>query len=1178
MKVLKYVLLFLLPIHLSAQNFFVEPRMTFIQKPTEVLSDMTFNGSTSVAAMQTAIDAKRVSFPNNIIRITLSGIFTVTTVPLQISDRMILLLNDATIIAASNATATSLISVVNGHYISITALGTSTLNGNNLNLTGITITNSGKTHIDKLNIQNCNSGGVSYTGAGAVVYADAGSVTRCSITNCSAFGIYTINSFNFICTDNAVQSCGIGISVNSDYAGIANNSLIGCTTGLYVAGQYDAVAYNTVDNCTTGISVNHATSEALISHNTLKNNATGLNLACGVARIYYNTFQNNTNAFSGSGANTTHVFCNSGVGLTDVSSKGCVYFNPPLIGNQHTDLIKSGKTRVDITLTSGSISSIRKALDNAHVANPTAVVVAHLNGDFVTTGTTDSLLVKENECILLTGSISNGSGNAPSVLYFKDSNIISSFSGGTIDGENLNGSTALVYITGSANVVLDNVNVLNSAGQGITKRDSYSPTYLRGCFVDNSTSRNIWQLASKRLIAFSNTSTNSVYDGLDFDAYTSNSVAINNTLNSNKRNGVFIEEGAKNHIVMSNTANYNVSPGIAFYNMAVANLHSSQNLIANNVCNFNNRGVQLNALSTDRSTSDNVIFNNTCNNNTDVGVGGIYNATNVQNNYIALNSIQNNTNGPFYATRDYVSNTDWNLNGITPIEVSTAKTSSSLALTAYNVVTVLNGGTLTINGSTMINTLRIERGGKVTNSSSLTAARFTINSDASGTGTFTDTNVNGGLTVTGMATVNQSLQHAGGLRTWYMTPPVASAAPSGMSSIKGFDEPTFTWSAHTPTMQAKTGYMVNPAAAANDISFTGTLNTGDQNVALTSRTGIANKAGFNLIGNPYPSFLDWKQVYDYTANAGSTYPNRLVMRSSTLWYRTKSGTYSFCTVNGSSGIGSPATASRNIPPMQAFWVRAVAGGGTLTLKNSMRLHESTTNVLKAPSTRSIGDPLLRLQVSNGINTDEAVLHFSENATNGLDDYDSPKMSNDNSAIPEILTTVEGEKMVINSLNSIPMDQPIGLGFVPGNATSFTIKANEVTNIPSVIKLILRDNVTLAETDLTDGVAVYAFGPAETSADRFSILFRSPGVATNLEKASKEYLMVYSNTSKQLTISIDETLQNGLLVSVYNSIGQKLLTTPAVGTNTLIQQPFKAGVYFVILQCADHQWTKKVKIN
>jgi len=694
MKFSIYVFFLILSFQISAQSFFVAPKMTFIQKPSEVISDISFGGSSTVADLQTAIDAKRLAFPNNIIRITLSGTFTVTTTPIRISDKMILILNGATIIAASNATAASLISVINGHYITIASYGTGTLDGNNLSLTGISIANSGKTHIDNLSIQNCKSGGISYTGTGAAVYADAGSITRCTIKNCTAFGLYSTASFNFICTDNTVQSCNIGIYISSDYAGVANNSIVGCTTGLFVAGLYDAVTYNTVDNCTTGISVYNPASEALVSHNTLKNNVTAFNLTCGLARIYYNTFQTNINSFSGSGANTTHVFCNKGISPTDVTGKGCVYFNPPLIGNQHTSLIKAGKTRVDITLTSGSISSIRTALNNAHAANPTAVVVAHLNGDFITTGTSDSLLVKEDECILLTGSISNGSGNAQSVLYFKDNNIISSFSGGTIDGEKLNGSNALIYITGSPNVVLDSIQVLNSAGEGITKRDSYSPTYLRGCFVDNCTKRNIWQLASKRLLVLSNTSTNSGMDGLDFDAFTSNSVAINNTLNTNKRNGVFIEEGAKNHIVMGNTANYNVSPGIAFYNMAVANLHSSQNLIANNVCNFNSRGVHLNALSTDRSTSDNVIFNNTCNNNTDVGVGGIYNATTSQNNYIALNSIQNNRNGPFYGARDYVSNTDWNL--LFPANISSVNTPKAATFSAKVVGTDIMSNTLQI--------------------------------------------------------------------------------------------------------------------------------------------------------------------------------------------------------------------------------------------------------------------------------------------------------------------------------------------------------------------------------------------------------------------------------------------------------------------------------------------------
>jgi len=688
-----------LAIQLSAQSFFVQPQFPFIQKPSEVITDIAFTNGTSIATMQSAINTNRTLYPNNIIRIIISGTFTVTTAPLQITDRMLLILKNATIIAASNATATSLISVSNGHYITIASNGTSLLDGNNMNITGINVNTSGKTHIDNLSIQNCKSGGVLYTGAGAVLYADAGSVTRCTITNCTAFGIYYTDSFNFICTDNIVKSSNTGIYVNSDNSAIANNTVSTCNTGIYISAKYDAVTYNTIDNCTTGVSIFNSTSEALFSHNTLKNNGTACGLTCGNARIYYNTFLNNTVEISGSGANTTQLFCNIGLTSAEATGVGCTYFNPPLIGNQHNDIIKTGKPRMDITLTSGSMSSIRTALNNAHTASPTAVVVCHLNGNFFTSSTTDSLLVKDNECILLNGTIANGSGQTNAVIYFKDSNIISSFSGGTIDGENLNGTNALVYITGSTNVVLDAITVKNSVGQGITKRSSSSPTYIRGCTVDSCGARNIWALVASRLYAFSNTTTHSRYDGIDFDAFSTNSVAMKNTLNYNTRDGVFIEEGANGHIIMNNTANYNTAPGIAFYNMAVANLHTSKCLIANNTCNYNSRGVHLNALSTDRSTSDNMIFNNVCNNNTDVGFGGLYKSTTTTNNYYAFNSAQNNRNGIFASPRDYTVNTDWNL--IFPKDITTNASVHAVSFSAKLSSNILSSSTLRfqINGS-----------------------------------------------------------------------------------------------------------------------------------------------------------------------------------------------------------------------------------------------------------------------------------------------------------------------------------------------------------------------------------------------------------------------------------------------------------------------------------------------
>jgi hypothetical protein len=70
------------------------------------------------------------------------------------------------------------------------------------------------------------------------------------------------------------------------------------------------------------------------------------------------------------------------------------------------------------------------------------------------------------------------------------------------------------------------------------------------------------------------------------------------------------------------------------------------------------------------------------------------------------------------------------------------------------------------------------------------------------------------------------------------------------------------------------------------------------------------------------------------------------------------------------------------------------------------------------------------------------------------------------------TTAGTDKLVINGMNALPMNQEIRLGFIPGNASSFSIKANEISNLPVDVKVFLKDNATMAETDLTDGSTSY----------------------------------------------------------------------------------------------------------
>jgi hypothetical protein len=508
------------------------------------------------------------------------------------------------------------------------------------------------------------------------------------------------------------------------------------------------------------------------------------------------------------------------------------------------------------------------------------------------------------------------------------------------------------------------------------------------------------------------------------------------------------------------------------------------------------------------------------------------------------------------------------------------------AATVAGSVTIQNGHEITVAANATSPALTINSGAKLTLNAGYTlgvTGNFNIQSDATnGTGTFVDKTTNGGLTVTGTTTVNQSLQAASALRTWYITPPVVATTEAPVTPtptlniIKYFDETKNTGTASdnwvsATSMVAKVGYQVVPFSG-KDISFSGTLNNGNQNIPLTSRTSPGNFDGFNLIGNPYPSYLDWNLVTANTANTA-------LMRSTTMWYRTKKLNdasqlvYQFWTVNGD-GLTSPKGASPLIPPLQAFWVRANAGGGSLALTNAMRSHAPATDfLLKAPAAKNTAKTVVRLQVSNGANTDEAVLYLSANASNGMDIYDSPKMSNNDVGIPEIYTTVGDEQMVINAMNTLPLDTPIGLGFVPGNATSFSLAANEITNLPTDVKVILKDNVTMVETDLSDGISTYQFSPVVTSSDRFSIIFRSAGAVTNVETPHDNSLMVYSNAPQQLTVMCKDS-HVGSIISVYNAIGQILVNQQLTNTSTQIAGKYMSGVYIVRVNNS----TMKVIVN
>jgi hypothetical protein len=386
-----------------------------------------------------------------------------------------------------------------------------------------------------------------------------------------------------------------------------------------------------------------------------------------------------------------------------------------------------------------------------------------------------------------------------------------------------------------------------------------------------------------------------------------------------------------------------------------------------------------------------------------------------------------------------------------------------------------------------------------------------------------------------------------------------------------FDEPSGTWIAPAAnTLNKLRGYVQvatstpSVTGTTGTVDFTGVVNTGAHSITL-SRT--AGKTGFNLVGNPYPSYLDWNAVTKTNV-------------SNTMWFRTKEGGvykfYTYNTVDGAGGIGVPASVTRYIPPMQAFWVRvATEGTGSIAVDNNMRSHKDVAgNLIKAPK-QSV-QQLLRLQVSNGTNTDETVLYFNANASDAFDQYDAQKRSNGDPTIPEIFTQVGNEQLVINGLNSLKYDTEIPLGFSTLTSNDFTISANELKNFETGTRVILIDKQNPSvENELTSGTAYNFSAPITTATtDRFSLMFRAPGITTGIDNGTKLNAQVFVNAANQIAIISLEKVT----YSIYNALGQLVSNGKTITNRTMVNTIRQAGVYVVKLTENGTELTTRVIIK
>lgn len=350
-------------------------------------------------------------------------------------------------------------------------------------------------------------------------------------------------------------------------------------------------------------------------------------------------------------------------------------------------------------------------------------------------------------------------------------------------------------------------------------------------------------------------------------------------------------------------------------------------------------------------------------------------------------------------------------------------------------------------------------------------------------------------------------------------------------------------------------------ASTGDVSFTGTINTLDVTVAMTS-----NSNGFNLLGNPYPSYVAGNENADGSNNILTI--NSANLTENTLWFWNQS-TDSYNQIN-------QASAAFQIAPAQGFFVSAT-GSVNLSITEAMQSHQGTDSFQRL-TTR----PEIELTLSNGTAIRNADIYYIEGTTTGWDNgYDSSifgGVANEFAIYTHAVSNGNGRDLGIQSLptnNYENMIIPLGINAEAGSAITLEASTN---NFPEGINIYLEDkqdnSFTLLEADSN-----FSFTP-ENNLDgigRF-YLHTTSGVLNANDFATNTNISIYTSSNDNLRIA---GVQNGTAtVRLYNILGKEVLNTSFVGSgvNDIKVNAIPVGIYIVKLTTENGTLNRKIIIQ
>jgi hypothetical protein len=511
---------------------------------------------------------------------------------------------------------------------------------------------------------------------------------------------------------------------------------------------------------------------------------------------------------------------------------------------------------------------------------------------------------------------------------------------------------------------------------------------------------------------------------------------------------------------------------------------------------------------------------------------------------------------------------------------NTANTITGNSTDIYNLSITNTGGITTQVNLFTVNTLTIASGSK-----------FTIDPSKSVTvtGTLTNSEGNTGLVMLSDATGTASLIHntdsvpatvnryiSGSAEAWhFMSSPVSDQSISGewipsgtYGNGTGYDlyvwnEASSCWiyklNTTTPInwntvhpgsdFMAGCGYLYSFQAANPTKKFAGNLNNSSLSYGLSFSGPDVSLKGFNLVGNPYPSSVDWQ------AASGWTRSDLITSGSGKDMWMWNPAANNYGVINSASGTGTNGV-TRFIAPMQGFFVRA-ASAGNLGLTDTVRVHDGAGSWLKKSGDTDINRMSIIVNSDAGDGFDEVLLlsGLRQNEPGAI------KLFSHVLSSPSLYFPLQGENLSVRYLTCAAENPVVPVMFKPGTDGKYTIQCS--FDQDKFDTVILEDRQMNIFHDLK-ATNEYKFESSKTDdQSRFVLHFASVENPGNIELQAPIY------TAGNLLI-IDLSMINGETeVMVCDIIGRPLLRKMIQG-EALHELSINSETQMLIIRLKNHE--------